>query len=122
MNAAGVVALLPAVAALLQACGDSSDHTTYTNPGHAPTAAVLTAGEISVAVAVAGNYTLLAGAHSHTFTLAAGDFTSLQAGGTVSKTRQRRSRAYAHDRLLSRRSELRIVFFADHDRTAGASA
>lgn len=57
---------------------------TYTNPGHAHTTINLAVAEITNATP--GDYTLMGGGHSHTFTLTAGDFTNLRNAQIVSKT------------------------------------
>ena len=57
---------------------------TYSNPGHAHTTVALTAAQLTAAVA--GNYTLLTGSHSHTFTLSGADFATIAALSSVSKT------------------------------------
>lgn len=57
---------------------------TYTNPGHAHTTINMTVTEVSNAQA--GDYTLLGGGHTHTFSLTAGDFATLKTGQMVSKT------------------------------------
>jgi hypothetical protein len=54
---------------------------TYTNVTHAHTTVALT--QAQVISGTAGVYTLLAGSHTHTFNISAGDFTALQAGTTV---------------------------------------
>ncbi|MEK6772364.1 MAG: hypothetical protein AABY64_00365 [Bdellovibrionota bacterium] len=57
---------------------------TYTNPGHSHTVSNLTVNEITQALA--GDYALLGGGHSHTFTLTAADFQNLKSAQTISKT------------------------------------
>lgn len=66
--------------------GDCSNgaQTTYTNVSHVHTELTLTAGDITAAVA--GDYVLLGGTHTHTFNLTAGDFVTLQGGGTLTKS------------------------------------
>ncbi len=55
--------------------------TTYMNPGHPHTTVNLTVAQ--VLAAVPGDYTLLAGSHSHSFTLTAADFVTLRAGQVI---------------------------------------
>ncbi len=56
----------------------------YSNPGHAHTINPLTQEEI--AMAEPGDYTLMGGNHTHTFSLTADDFRDLQNGNQLSLT------------------------------------
>jgi len=87
----GTAVAIAGAGAFLAGCGGSTTGTgtgtcgtTYTNPGHAHTTAALSATQL--ANAVAGNYTLMGGDHSHAFSLTAADFTALKSRGTVQKT------------------------------------
>ena len=72
-------------------------NTTYVNPGHAHSTVSLT--KAQVMAAVPGDYTLLSGSHSHTFNMTAVDFTTLQAGMSV--TSKPESDGFNHGHLVT---------------------
>ncbi len=63
-------------------CEDGAQ-TTYLNPGHNHTLVNLTPAQLSDALV--GDYLLLSGGHTHSFSFGAEDFTALQNGQVIQK-------------------------------------